>query len=242
MRLAIMQPYFLPYIGYFQLIAAVDRLVLLDDVNYINRGWIARNRIPLNGQPFWITLPLIGASQNRLVREIEIMPDDGWKARMLRNVQQAYVGAPFARQMVPFFGDLIAGASGNLSAFLYDSLHRVAKVIGLETDIVPTSSVYPKDGLEGQDRILDICRRQAASLYVNLPGGKGLYDNEKFDAAGVTLRFLDPSLAELKVRNSLAEGPVLSILDLLMLNPPEAVLAAVRACRIVPSAQPTLPP
>ena len=83
MRIAVMQPYFLPYIGYWQLIRAVDTFVILDDVNYINRGWINRNRISIRGEPCWMTLPLVGASQNKLISEINLLPDDGWKSRLV---------------------------------------------------------------------------------------------------------------------------------------------------------------
>lgn len=241
MRLAIMQPYFLPYIGYFQLMAAVDRIVLLDDVNFINRGWIARNRILRNGQAAWLTLPLVGASQNRLIHEIDIMPDDGWKSRMLRVVQDAYKTAPFASQTLRLFEELIVDASGNLSAFISRCLRRVARYIGIVTDIVPTSSAYPKGDLKGQGRILDICRREGAKLYVNLPGGHALYDSVKFEEAGIVLRFLDPNLDHLKIRHGLAGGPVLSILDLLMLNAPETILAAVQNFKLVSCPQP-IPP
>ena len=79
-----MQPYFLPYIGYWQLLRAVDTFVVLDDVNYINRGWINRNRIAVSGEPCWMTLPLIKASQNKLISEIDLLPDDGWKSRLNR--------------------------------------------------------------------------------------------------------------------------------------------------------------
>ena len=93
MRLAIMQPYFLPYIGYFQLMAAVDRFVILDDVNYIKGGWINRNRLPARNGTMWLTLPLVGASPNRIIREIEILPDNGWKRAMERTVALTYAEA-----------------------------------------------------------------------------------------------------------------------------------------------------
>ena len=83
MKVAIMQPYFAPYIGYFQLIAAVDVFVVLDDVNYIKGGWINRNKVLCHGKPTWLTVPLQGASPNKKIFELEIAPDNGWKKKML---------------------------------------------------------------------------------------------------------------------------------------------------------------
>ena len=85
MKLAIMQPYFFPYIGYFQLIAAVDKFVIYDDVNYIKRGWINRNNILVNNQSFLFSIPLISASQNSKINEIKISEDVNWKSKLLKN-------------------------------------------------------------------------------------------------------------------------------------------------------------
>lgn len=226
MRVAVMQPYFLPYLGYFQLLAAVDRFVLLDDVNYITRGWIPRNRIWRLGKPSWLTIPLVGASQNRFIQDLEILPDDGWKEKMRRKVMDAYAGAPQFCAVMPVFSEIVADASGNLSWFLERTLSRVNEFIGIKTTLVTASALHPREGLKGQERILEICRREGASVYVNLPGGRALYDSAPFENAGVLLRFLGSPQADLRCSGD--EGPVLSILDLLMLNPPDLVLAAIR--------------
>lgn len=228
MKLAIMQPYFLPYIGYFQLIAAVDRMVLLDDVNYINRGWINRNRLPINDKPAWFTLPLVGASQNRLINEIDILPDDGWKSRIIGTVSSVYRETPQFERIMPIFEALISNASGNLAAFLHHSIETICALIGLRTEILPTSSVHPKNGMKGQDRILDLCRRERATTYVNLPGGRDLYDVSLFAENSIDLCFLRPAFGTLQLKHSIEEGPVLSILDLLMQNEPVAVLNAAK--------------
>ena len=110
MRLAIMQPYFLPYIGYFQLMAAVDKFVLLDDVNFINRGWINRNRIAVNDEPYWITIPLAKASQNRLINELEIIDDPSWKRKVVRTVELNYKRAPFLDTALPLFSGMLEEA------------------------------------------------------------------------------------------------------------------------------------
>jgi hypothetical protein len=226
MRLAVMQPYFLPYIGYFQLMSAADKFVLLDDVNYINRGWINRNRIAVNEEPYWLTLPLAGASQNRLINEIEIVDDPMWKKKATRTVELSYRSADFANQVLPLFSDILKEARGLLSIFLFGQLRRVADHIGMDVEIVPTSTIYPKEDRTGQDRILDICRREGATSYVNLPGGRSLYDPQMFAEAGVELLFVAPNLDTLALRHGGREGPSLSILDLLMHNSAEKIREA----------------
>ncbi len=174
-----MQPYLFPYLGYWQLLAAVDTFVILDDVNFINRGWINRNRIAINGEPAWLTLPLQGASQNRLICDIDIAADDGWKRKMLRTLSTAYAKAPESQNVLALFEQWLAHADGNLSTALHLNLTQVAAVLGITTTIIPSSRIYPKHDLKGQERILDICKREGATIYVNPPGGRELYD-EKF--------------------------------------------------------------
>lgn len=233
MRLAVMQPYFLPYIGYFQLISAVDKLVLLDDVNFINGGWVNRNRIAINGEPRWLTLPLARASQNRLINEIEIVDDPGWRRKTIRSVELSYRSAPFAPHVLPFFSDMLKDARGSLSAFLFRQLRRVADYIGIDARIEPSSTIYPKNGRSGQERILDICAREKATVYVNLPGGRNLYDADLFASAGIELLFLEPNLQSLALRHSGHEGPSLSILDLLMFNSAATIREATGMSRLV---------
>ncbi len=230
-----MQPYFLPYIGYFQLINAVDKFVILDDVNYINRGWINRNRLPEGEGTRWLTLPLIGASQNRLIRDISICPDDGWKSKMLRTVEQCYAGASEYDQTFLVFQKWLNSTLENLSDFIYQTLIDICHYCEICTEIVPTSTVYPKGELKGQHRILDICIREQATIYVNLLGGKDLYDPKLFSAAGVELRFLEPDISNLNVRCNGSNGPVLSILDVLMQNSKKILHPAVRAGELIAS-------
>ena len=228
MHLAIMQPYFLPYLGYFQLMSAADKLVLLDDVNFINRGWINRNRIAVNGEPYWLTLPLAKASQNRLINEIEIVDDPMWKRKAKRTVELSYRSASFADEILPLFSDMLKEARGSLSVFLFHRLRQVADYLGINVRIEPTSTIYPKEGRTGQDRILDICRREGATSYINLPGGRDLYNPQAFAAAGIKLLFIEPNLDALVLQYGGQEGPSLSILDLLMHNSAATLGDAVR--------------
>lgn len=228
MKLAIMQPYFLPYIGYFQLIAAVDKFILLDDVNYIQRGWINRNRIALLGAPAWLTIPLMKASQNRLICDIDILPDHGWKEKIWRTLEMVYARAPEREVGLNLMQDWLKTACGRLSEWLYVIISDLVQFFGLTTVIVPTSRIYPKQGLTGQARILDICRQENATHYINALGGRNLYDQARFRDAGIDLLFIEPKIQSTRLRTGLGQYEVLSILDHIMLNPRESLIEAVK--------------
>ena len=213
-----MQPYFLPYIGYWQLISAVDKFVLLDDVNYITRSWISRNRIANKGNVLWLTLPIKGASQNKLICELDIFQDDGWRTRMEKTVRHSYGKAPFFEIVFPFFSEILVKSQGNLSKFLASTIVKVASFLGIRTEIIPTSQVFLKGGLRGPQRIIDICKRLGASEYVNPPGGTELYEAGEFREAEIGLYFLRPQLADSDLRSGSDDGTTLSILDTLMMN------------------------
>lgn len=227
-KVAIMQPYFFPYLGYWQLLAAVDTFVILDDVNYINRGWINRNRIAINGEPSWLTVPLQGASQNKYICDIAIAPDDGWKKRLQRSLATTYAKAPHCADTLALFDDWLAHADGNLSTALHHSIMQVAEKLALNTTIIPSSRIYPKGELKGAERILDICKREGAAVYINPPGGTELYDPALFRAAGIELQFLQPDLHQEQLRSGASDGSVLSILDSMMHNSAEELAGAVK--------------
>ncbi|ADE10844.1 WbqC family protein [Sideroxydans lithotrophicus] len=220
--IAIMQPYFLPYIGYFQLMAAVDKFVVFDDVHYINRGWVNRNRLLLDGAAHTFTLPLRGASQNRLICEIELVGEPGWRDKLLRTIRQAYAKAPCFAEVFALMERLITFPAVRLDEFLLNSLREVAGYLALEVEIEGTSRIYRNSHLGGQERILDICRQEHADIYINPVGGEDLYDRASFRQQGIQLKFLRSRPV------SYAQGkgefvPWLSILDVLMFNPqPEA--------------------
>jgi hypothetical protein len=217
MRIAIMQPYFLPYIGYWQLIAAVDRFVVLDDVNYINRGWINRNLIIVNNTAKWLTLPLKKASQNKLIHEIEIHDDDGWRSRMKKTLTSSYCEAVSFSETFDFMTELLQMAQGNLSMYLGKVISKICERLEIRTEVVPTSRIFEKGELKGQDRIIQICKVIGASDYLNPYGGRALYDPRAFEAEGIQLNFLEsPTTADLY--GGLGMSKPLSILDTLMHN------------------------
>ena len=220
--IAIMQPYFLPYIGYFQLLAAVDKFVVLDDVNYINRGWVNRNRLLLNGVAHTFTVPLCGASQNKLICDIELVSELNWRDKLTRTIRQAYGQAPCYARVSALIGCLVNYPSVRLDEFLLNSIRQIVNYLSLEVEIVSTSRVYQNNHMKGKDRILDICRQERADVYINPIGGESLYDSGSFLEQGIQLKFLRPR----PVSYPQGKGehiPWLSILHVLMFNEPLAV-------------------
>jgi hypothetical protein len=217
MRLGVMQPYFFPYLGYFQLIAAVDRFVFLDDVNFIKQGWINRNRILINGQPSYITVPLRHASPNRNINEIEVDPDERWRKKLLKSVEQSYRKAPNYDEGFSLFHSVMTSSCSNIAELAKTSVRAICDAIGMNVEWVSSSTKYENRSLKGQERIIDICRQEHANVYVNASGGRGLYTSADFSGYQIQLQFCDPVLSEYP-QPGVAFVPGLSILDVLMHN------------------------
>jgi len=232
MKLAIMQPYFLPYIGYFQLIRAVDKFVLYDDVNFINRGWINRNNLLVNGKANMFTIPLADASQNKLIFEIQVLAEDGWRTRLLKTIQQSYSKAPMFGTVWPLISDIICYKPAHISDYCYYSLKQICSYLHIPTTLSPTSTGYQNTRLKSQDRILDICRQEEAEVYINPSGGAALYDKDVFASQGLSLYFLRSGLIPYpQFRNEFVPG--LSIADVLMFNDIPSIHQLLDACELV---------
>lgn len=207
-----MQPYFFPYLGYFQLLAAVNKFIVYDDVNYIKGGWINRNRVLSNKDIIYVNIVMKGASPNRKINDIEIDTHLIWKPKLLKKIQQSYSKAPYFQDFYPIFEASINHEATNLSAYLTHSIQQIAEYLGIDTEIVPSSSIYNNQMLSGQARILDICRQEKANCYINPIGGMELYDLADFKQQGIQLYFLQseavpyPQLSEAFI-------PYLSIID-----------------------------
>jgi len=217
MRLAIMQPYIFPYIGYYQLIAAVDKFVVYDDVNFINRGWINRNNILINEKAGLFSIPLKNASQNRLINEIELMNESGWQAKFLKTAEHAYKKAPYFQTVFPLISNIIGNSSTHINQLAYLSIRSVCDYLKINTSFVQSSVQYKNNHLKAQNRILDICKIEKAGQYINPIGGIEIYSRELFEAAGVKINFLRTSGVKYK-QFSNEFVPNLSIIDVLMFN------------------------
>lgn len=217
MKIAVMQPYLFPYIGYFQLIKAVDKFVIFDDVSYINKGWINRNNILVNGSPHLFTVPLKKSSQNKLINEIEVSDDRNWSEKFLKTLQAAYSKAPNFNEVYSLVEGVVNSGITNLSDFLKNSLLKVLGFLEINTRIVDSSSVYNNIELKAQERIIDICKQEKADGYVNPIGGMELYERNAFKEKGIELSFLQTG--NVKYKQFSAEFiPNLSVIDVMMFN------------------------
>ncbi|MDL2284124.1 WbqC family protein [Oxalobacter sp. OttesenSCG-928-P03] len=215
MKIAVMQPYFFPYIGYWQLLHAVDRFIIFDDVNYITRGWINRNRILINGNPTYITLPLQKASQNRLICDMKLQSPSEWREKIMRTIENAYRRAPAFKEIYPVITEILHYPSLKLSEFLVHQLQVIANVLDIKTQFIHSSSIYSDVVLKGKERIMDICQKENAAIYINLPGGRSLYEAEEFAQKSINLCFIKTHFLPYPQRAP-QFAPYLSILDMLM--------------------------
>lgn len=213
MKLAIMQPYLFPYLGYFQLIRAVDAFVVYDDVNYIKAGWINRNYILANGNRQLITLPLQGASQNKLINQVQV----GGPHKTLQSLRHSYGKAPHFDAVYPMLEDILTQTEKNLARFLDYQLRRLCDYLGLCPQWHISSTLVKDNGLRGQDKILAICEELLATHYINMPGGKELYDPSSFSERGLQLSFIQPKAVSYRQFGS-SFLPSLSIIDVMMFN------------------------
>lgn len=224
MKLAVMQPYFFPYIGYFQLVAAVDRLVVLDDVNFIKQGWINRNRILVACRPFLFSLPLQHPSSFRPIHETRLTSDAHSSRKLLMTIEQAYRKTPHFEPVYDLVRRVCEHKTEFIGQLALESVLAVAQYLGVSTEIISTSRHYGNCDLKGVERVLDICRREGATEYFNLPGGVALYDKEAFADVGIDLRFLQPKPSAYR-QFDCPFVPWLSIIDVLMFNDRDTVRA-----------------
>jgi hypothetical protein len=218
-KLAIMQPYLFPYIGYYQLVHAVDRFVVADDLTFIKQGWINRNRLLVNGAATYFTVPLKRHAATTLIRDVEI--DDGpagrWRTTLLKTVENFYRRAPSFDEVFPIVERVIRGPFTAIADMARASVRDVCGYLGVQAAIVDSSSIYGNAHLKGQDRVIDTCRIEQAGDYVNAIGGQTLYSRDAFLARGVRLHFIETGLVEYpQFRTPFV--PSLSVIDLLMFN------------------------
>jgi len=214
MKLGIMQPYFLPYIGYFQLMKAVDKYVIADNLNYIKQGWINRNSLLMNGTGFMFQLAVVGASQNKLINEV-IVADD--QSKLLRTIEINYRKAPFFADVFPIIESILQYEDKNLARYLGNSLVRIAEYLRFDTEFSYMSDLERDTSLKAQDMVINVCTIMEAADYINAIGGMELYDKKIFKKNSIDLFFLKTNPIEYKqFKNSFV--PNLSMLDVLMFN------------------------
>ncbi|WP_214803788.1 MULTISPECIES: WbqC family protein [unclassified Exiguobacterium] len=238
MNVAIMQPYFFPYIGYFQLIHAVDTFVVYDDVHFIKKGWIHRNRILIDGNPHPITLPIQKMSQNRLICDHERSQPDEIVEQQLKLLRHAYHKAPQFEHVFPLLERVIRHPERNVGKYLAYSIEEVARYLGISTTFILSSELNAGVGLKGQARILNICEHLRATHYVNAINGMDLYDTEVFEQAGIDLSFIETEPI-IYHQGSCPFQANLSIIDVMMHCPKQEIQLILERYALVSNRQVT---
>lgn len=218
-----MQPYFLPYIGYFQLMNAVNEFVVYDNIEFTKKGWINRNKILVNGKSSYITIPLKKDSDYLDVKDRYL--SDNWykgKNKMLNKIVENYRVAPYFNEVFPVIEKCISFEESNLFKFLLYSLYKIKNYINIPTSVI-TSSIIPVDpSLKAEKKVIDICKKRNAKQYLNPIGGKQLYNKNEFKNAGIELYFLQTNNINYnQINNEFV--PWLSIIDVMMFNSKEKI-------------------
>lgn len=214
MSIGIMQPYFFPYIEYFKLMEAVDVYVIADDLRYIKNGFINKNSILLNNEAFKISLQLKGASQNKLINEIEVGENSG---QLLETIRRTYKKAPYFNTVFPLIESILLNEEKNLARFLGDSLIKISRYLDIKVEILYSSDIDKDDDLKFDKRIMNICQILNEDHYINAIGGKEIYSKEEFSKHNISLDFINSGTIKYNQFNDNFISN-LSIIDVMMFN------------------------
>jgi len=222
MKTAIMQPYFLPYLGYFQLISAADVFVVYDTVQYTKKGWINRNRMLRNGTDTKFSIPLKKDSDFLDISE-RCLSDTFDPVKLCNQIKGAYGKAPEFKTTMPLIEKIALYKSSSLFDFAHNSIRQCCDYLNITTPIRISSEVEGGvSNLHNTDRVIDICHRLGATGYINPPGGRGLYKPDIFQGEELKLQFIQPRMSDYPQFGA-AFVPALSILDVMMFNSKEYI-------------------
>lgn len=217
MKLGIMQPYFMPYIGYWQLMNLVDQYVIYDDVNFIKGGWINRNRILVNGAPKYFNVPMLGSSSNVLINEVRVDHNAAVIRKSLRSIEGAYKKAPYFDIVNPMLEEILWCGEDNIAKYIEHSFRVICKYLDIRTELIVSSDLDKDTALKGQDKVIAICRLLGATEYYNAIGGRELYSYEAFREHGLQLKFVETKNIVYQQFDNTFQ-PNLSIIDMMMFN------------------------
>ncbi len=228
-KVAIMQPYIFPYIGYFQLIKAVDEFVVYDNIQYTKKGWINRNRILVNGTDQYISVPLKKDSDFLDVKDryvAETWPAE--KRKTLNKIAECYRKAPSYKEIIPVIESCLLYEDQNLFNYIFNSLNVLMNYLGIETKLTISSTINTDHQLKAAEKVVAICKALNATDYINPIGGTELYNKEQFNKKNLQLHFLKTdSIVYKQFENEFI--PFLSIIDVMMFNSKEEVRAMLNA-------------
>jgi len=217
-----MQPYFFPYIGYWQLVSAVDSFIIYDNIQYTKKGWFNRNRYLLNGKDSLFSINLKNDSDFLNVNERFLSPEYK-RNKLIAMFQNAYAKAPMYKDVMPLINKIINYQEENLFNYIYNSITELCEYLKIKTNIVISSSVDIDHSLKAEKKVLAICKKLNAETYINSIGGIELYSKEIFRECNIELKFIRSKPIDYKqFDNSFVPG--LSILDIMMFNDKETII------------------
>ncbi len=187
MKIAIMQPYFAPYLGYFQLIEEADLFVFYDDVNFINRGWINRNFLNIQDRSHRFTIPLIKASQNKKINEVDVDWNCKKMAKLLKTFEHTFKNKPIASEIIE---SIILEKPKTIADMAIMSIELICSELGIKTQLKRSSQLEYTKVSDKALNLIEICKLYKATNYINAEGGQELYSKEEFSKYGVSLQFL----------------------------------------------------
>lgn len=214
------------------MINLVDQYVIYDDVNFIKGGWINRNRILSNGNVRYINVPMIGASSNKLINQIEVNQEEHFKRKNLEVIQSSYKKAKYFDEVFPIIKEIILCNEKNLALYNYFSIKCTCDYLGIRTPILLSSSLEKEKGYKGQEKVIRICEGLNGTTYFNAIGGIKLYSYSKFKESGISLKFLRTDKIEYEQFNNVFYEN-LSILDVMMFNSKEEIFRLLNKYSII---------
>jgi hypothetical protein len=223
MKVGIMQPYFLPYIGYWQLLSAVDKFVVYDNIQYTKKGWINRNRFLQNGRDVLFTVPLKKDSDFLDVVKRSVAENYD-RTKLLNQLEASYRKAPFYKEVFPIVISIVESTQRNLFDYIFQSITEIAKFLGIKTLIVVSSSISIDHSLRGEEKVLAICSAMGATGYINASGGQDLYSKEVFAGHRINLEFINTRPIRYQQYGD-EFVPNLSIVDVMMFNSRASICA-----------------
>lgn len=218
MKVGIMQPYIFPYIGYWQLLNAVDKFVIYDNIQFTKNGWVRRNRILLNGNDKLFTLPIKKDSDYLDIRDrylADTFPKE--REKLLSQIKMGYKKAPYFNDVYPILEECINYDNNNLFEYIYHSIVRISTYLKINTELIISSDIEMNHSLKNKDRVIETCKTLGSSTYINPVGGIELYDKEYFSNNDIDLKLIKTQNFEYEQYNN-QFIPNLSIIDVLMFN------------------------
>lgn len=223
MKLAVMQPYLFPYIGYFQLMNAVDEFVIYDNIEFTKKGWINRNRILVNGKDEYLTIPLKKDSDYLDVKDrylAEIWQIE--RKKMLNRIMESYRKSLHFNNVYPIVEKCLLFEETNLFEFVLNSINIIKEYLGICTPLIISSTISINHQLKSEKKVIEICKTRKADIYINPIGGTELYNINDFKKEGIDMYFLKSDEIRYKQFNN-DFVPFLSIIDVMMFNSKEEI-------------------